>query len=1130
MSQFSFLEAEFADEFAAAERTERYALEDPGTAIIHARRALESAVKWLFVHDRQFRQPYEDKLNAYLNEPTFLALEGGRVATVAKKIQRAGNKAVHESKSPTKIEAVEITSALWQFMHWFGYTYGRTVKPEKGARFEPTKLMKGPKPETTSLKERKALEERIAEEAKQNALARERAALLVKTNAELEAELAALREEVAAARKEAEAKPIPEEDWSESQTRAWMIDGLLQEAGWPLADERDREFPVVGMPSNSGEGFVDYVLWGDDGKPLGLVEAKRAFVSLETGRQQAKLYADCLEEMYGQRPVIFLSNGFQHQIWNDSTSAHRDIQGFYTKDELLLMIQRRTSVVPLSTLDVNTDIAGRYYQERAIRKIAESFETDQQRKALVVMATGAGKTRTVIALVDLLMRANLVKRVLFLADRTALVTQAVNAFKEHLPDSAPVNLVTERDKDGRVFASTYQTMIGMLSPAVDKQTGEIIPVRFGVGHFDLVVIDEAHRSVYKKYKGIFDYFDSLLVGLTATPKDDVSKNTYDLFDLETGVPTDVYSLEEAIADEYLVPPKALSFNLKFVREGIKYDELSSEEKEEWDHVDWDDEDGETPDEVGASALNKWLFNEDTVDKVLRNLMTQGMQVAGGDRLGKTMIFAKNQKHAEFIFERFVANYPALDNGAFARVITHNTKYAESLIDDFKQPEKAPHIAISVDMLDTGIDVPECVNLVFFKMVRSQTKFWQMIGRGTRLSPDLFGPGDDKTHFMVFDYVQNLEYFTADDIAPGEAPDAPSLTERLFMQRVEILNALDTVSSYEEERGDLAERLRVEVDSMNPRNFLVRPHLEAVERFASKDGWSAESLKDPRGIEAIAPLPRELEPDQEEAKRFDVIVHGAELASLNGGSLEKQKKRIQGIARLLEDKQNIPAVAAQLELILDVMTEEWWVDVTYPMLENARKRLRLLVGLIDKKDTPIVYTDFTDEEGETEEIDIVPGADSFAQFRKKAEFFLKENLGEAAVAKVRSGELITPADVDDLQRILVAAGIGDDASFAAASERAGSFGRFIRSIVGLDRAAAKALFNDFLDDKTYTANQIAFVNLVIDELTSNGILEAKRLYESPYSGVAPTGPDGLFDQSEVDRIFEAIAQLNETTGS
>jgi len=386
------------------------------------------------------------------------------------------------------------------------------------------------------------------------------------------------------------------------------------------------------------------------------------------------------------------------------------------------------------------------------------------------MATGAGKTRTVIALCDLLMRCNWVKRVLFLADRVALVRQAVNAFKKHLPDSSPVNLVEEKDMEGRVFVSTYPTMMKQIEDMSEGQR------RFGVGHFDILIIDEAHRSVFKKYKAIFDYFDSLLVGLTATPKNEIERNTYTLFDLENGVPTDAYSLEEAVKDGFLVPPQAVSVPLKFQREGINYDELTDEDKEQWDSLEWDEE-GEVPDRVEAEAVNKWLFNIDTVDKVLAHLMTRGLKVAGGDRLGKTILFAKNQAHADFVAGRFNVNYPHF-KGEFARVITFKTEYAQNLIDNFSNKEKSPHLAISVDMLDTGIDVPEVVNLVFFKLVRSKTKFWQMVGRGTRLRPELFEPGKDKKFFYLFDYCQNLEYFSQNpettDGSPGRCSWDPPI--------------------------------------------------------------------------------------------------------------------------------------------------------------------------------------------------------------------------------------------------------------------------------------------------------------------------------------------------------------------
>ena len=544
------------------------------------------------------------------------------------------------------------------------------------------------------------------------------------------------------------------------------------------------------MPNASGEGFVDYVLWGDDGKPLGLVEAKRTKRDPRVGQQQAKLYADCLEKEFGQRPIIFYSNGYDHWIWDETRYPPRQVSGFLSKDELELAIRRRSTLKPLGSVDVNPDIVERFYQTRAIRRVGEAFERDNLRRALLVMATGAGKTRTVIALSDLLMRANWARRVLFLADRIALVNQAVNAFKRFLPSASPVNLVTEKDATGRVYVSTYPTMMGLIDEAVGGKR------RFGPGHFDLIVIDEAHRSIYRKYGAIFDYFDSLVVGLTATPKDEVDRDTYRLFNLQRGVPTDAYGLDEAVRDGFLVPPRAVSVPLKFPREGIRYDELSEDEKEAWDAVEWD-EDGNVPVQVESAAVNKWLFNADTVDKALERLMTEGLKVADGDRLGKTIIFAKNHDHAAFIVERFDANYPHL-KGSFARVIDFKTEYAQSLIDDFSRPEKAPHIAVSVDMLDTGIDVPEVVNLVFFKIVRSKTKFWQMLGRGTRLCPDLFGPGRHKEYYLVFDLCQNFEFFNQNpELADGAAGD--SLTKRLFAERVRLIVEID--KQFKPDRAD-----------------------------------------------------------------------------------------------------------------------------------------------------------------------------------------------------------------------------------------------------------------------------------------------------------------------------------------
>lgn len=628
MSQFQFLRAEFSDIHDPAHKAETLALSDPRAACFYARLALEVAVKWMYDHDRTLRSPYETTLAARIHEPTFRTLAGDAVVTKARLIKNLGNKAVHETGPVQSAKAVTALRELFHVCYWLVRTYARGEKPPPGVQFDAGKLEQIRVISASTAKQIRKLQDDFR--ARETALAEEKTARL-KTESErekLEAEIKTLQEAVAKARQANQTAPDTH-DYNEAQTRDAFIDLLLHEAGWKLDQPRDIEFPVTGMPNTTGEGFVDYVLWGDDGKPLGLVEAKRVRRDARDGQRQAELYADALERQFGQRPVIFCSNGYEHWIWDDRRYPPRAIQGFLTKDELALIIQRRSTLKPLAPEAINPNIVERYYQTRAIRRIAEAFEKDNLRKALLVMATGSGKTRTVIALSDLLMRANWAKRILFLADRVALVNQAVGAFKTFLPQASPVNLVTDKSAHGRVYVATYPTMMGL----IDEMKG--VSRRFGPGHFDLIVIDEAHRSVYRKYKAIFDYFDSLLVGLTATPKDEVDRDTYALFDLQSGIPTDAYGLDEAVQDGFLVPPKAVSVPLKFQRDGIRYNELSEQEKESWETIEWD-EDGSIPDHVDAAAVNKWLFNQDTVDKVLEHVMTHGLKVDDGDRLGKTI--------------------------------------------------------------------------------------------------------------------------------------------------------------------------------------------------------------------------------------------------------------------------------------------------------------------------------------------------------------------------------------------------------------------------------------------------------------------------------------------------------------
>ncbi|HMR14305.1 MAG TPA: DEAD/DEAH box helicase family protein, partial [Arachnia sp.] len=759
-------------------------------------------------------------------------------------------------------------------------------------------------------------------------------------------------------------------------------------------------------------------------------------------------------------------------------------------------------------------IAGRPYQVRAIKAVADAFDR-RQRAALLAMATGSGKTRTTIALVDLLQKANWAKRVLFLADRTALVRQAANAFKDQLPDSTTVNLVEEKATDGRVYVSTYPTMMNL----IDDVDGGVR--RFGPGHFDLIVIDEAHRSVYAKYGAIFDYFDALLVGLTATPKDEVDHNTYRLFHLEDGVPTDAYTLDEAVEQGYLVPPKALSVGTRFLRSGIAYDELSEAEKDEWDALDWGE--GGPPDEVGAEELNRFLFNEDTVDKVLATLLTDGRQVAGGDRLGKTIIFAKNQRHAEFIQQRFDLAYPEYA-GTFARVITHASPYAQSLIDDFSTKDKAPHIAISVDMLDTGIDVPEVVNLVFFKAVRSKTKFWQMIGRGTRLCPDLYGPGQDKADFLVLDFCGNLEYF-GQNLPGAETQLVKPLSQRLFEARFGLILALGDAEP--ELRRATAVTLHEIVTGMNLDNFVVRPHRAAVERFGAADAWASLTPADSEALLRLSGLPSSVRDDDEDAKRFDLLLLHRQLAQLDGDAAlaERVREAVQSIAASLLGRTAIPSVAAQAVLLEAVAGDEWWVDVSLPMLEEARRKLRSLVRFIEKTRRNPVYTDFADTLGDSVEVDlpgVTPGT-NFERFRAKAEAYLREHLDNLVLQRLRRNKQLTPDDLAELEGLLVASG-GQQADLAWANTKTGGLGIFVRGLVGLDRVAVTEAFERYLDRTRFTADQVRFVNLIVDELTRNGVMEPQRLFESPYTDHAPTGPDYVFPEAEVTVIVDTLRTI------
>lgn len=1123
MSNFAFLQAEWPELYQTARRVEQYVQSDPRSACFYGRRALEQTLHWLYAHDPAFRTPYDDTLAALLNDDSFRDNVPHAIYTKAQYLRKVGNQAVHDRKKIPAQLALGTAVELHHILYWLARTYTTGDPTAIPGQFDETRLpIPAAKIARQSIAQLQALDKKL--QAQDEALRRKEA-----ENEALRAQLTAALQAQVAAQKAANETIPDSHDYSEAETRQRYIDVLLREAGWDPHAAHVAEYPVTGMPYGRGSGKVDYVLWGDDGLPLGLVEAKRTSADPYKGKQQAKLYADCLEQMHGQRPIIFYTNGYQTWLWDDARYPPRPVQGFYTKDELALLIQRRTLAQPLAAIPLNTNIINRYYQEEAIRHLAEQF-SQNRRKGLLVMATGTGKTRVAIALVDMLMRAGWVKRTLFLADRSALVRQAAKAFKSHLPASNPVNLTESGGKEqaasARVVVSTYHTMMNLIDAA--QADGQKL---FSVGHFDLVIIDEAHRSVYQKFGAIFHYFDSLLVGLTATPKDEVDRNTYQLFELEDGVPTYAYHLDTAVDDHYLVPYRAYEMTTRFLREGITYNDLSDAEKAEWDLLDWGDSE-EIPDKIQAAALNNWLFNADTVDHILKSLMEHGLKVAGGDRLGKTIIFAQNQKHARFIEERFDVHYPH-EKGGFARVIVSSLNYAQDLIDQFSKPQDAPHIAISVDMLDTGVDVPEVVNLVFFKIVRSKTKFFQMIGRGTRLRPDLFGPGADKTHFLIFDACQNFEFFNQNPKGVKESQPEP-LSQRLFKTRLALLEQTRRLAATDPALAplatDLADALHSHVAHMNLDNFIVRPQRQYVEPFQERARWHNLSRTDAAQLaHYVSGLPTQQPEEEETAKQFDLLTLQLQLAHLEGAArFPTLRDKIIDIAANLETKSDIPRVRAQLDFIHELQTERYWQGITLPMMEEIRQRLRSLTVHVDPVQRQELYTAFTDEATTLHEVGsayMTTGV-NVAQYKRKVEQFLRDHEDYWAVQKIRWGIPLEPQDLKALEAFFYQAEeIGGQEQFVQVYGRQENLAAFIRSLVGLDRGKAKERFAQFLDGRAFTADQIRFVNYIIDHLTANGAIDPGMLYGQPYTAIHAHGLDGVFPGPTADKLLAVVRSLN-----
>lgn len=1109
MANFSFLTVrkEYVLFAPACLEAEKVFKTSPVLCAIGCRKALELAVKWVYSADKSLTPPYKDNLSALIYEDCFRQAVDEATWKKLNYVVKLGNLAVHTNKTIDVGEAYQALTTLFEFVQWLDYSYGREYRRRT---FDAAQIPALPV---------------IVDVEK----VKKQEALLVQKQAEIErcqAEIAAQAEELSTLKTENRKKRVfVPTDISEWETRKRYIDLDLKLMDWDFDHFIKQEVEVDNMAGVSGQkGYVDYVLFGQDGAPLAVVEAKRTSKDPNVGKQQAKLYADALEKQYGVRPMIFTTNGFETYFWDDLAAPQRPVFSVFSQDDLARRMARRNSDIRLKGVKIDTAITNRPYQLQAIAAVCDRFEKGF-RRALLVMATGTGKTRTVISLVDVLMRGNYVKNVLFLADRRALVEQAKENFQAFLPDASLCNLLSAKDnKNARIVFSTYPTILNAIDDVKNDKNERL----FTPAHFDLIIVDEAHRSIFKKYKVIFDYFDAPIVGLTATPKTEVDRNTYEFFEVPKDNPTFSYDYETAVnTDHVLVPYRNPEVTTKFLEEGIVYDDLSEEDKERYEE-DFADEDGNVPDAILPAELNRFIFNRETVDLVLDDLMRRGIKVQGGDVLGKTIIFAQNKAHAQFIIERFDALYPHL-KGRFAKRVICDDAYAQTIIDEFKRPDDCPNIAVSVDMMDTGIDVPEIVNLVFFKKVRSKTKFWQMIGRGTRLCPNLCcsdaesGSYQDKKYFYIFDYLRNFEFFRThqDGIEGGETL---SNVESVFGRRVRLIWHFQDVAfndeTYQVWRKELISTVVSQIGGLNTERVSVHACRQYVDVYKNAERFDCLTEEDKTQlIGKIAPLIMSEDSD-EAAVSFDNFVYGMMLAKIEKGNVQRYVSSLTGTAKKLLQKTTIPQIKEKTEMIKTMADKAFLNGADLLSLERIRMEIRPLIKFLIDSKNKIVFTDLHDIRIETGNGESLPLPTSSEEYKERVNSYILQHKDRLSIQKLIRNLPMTEADFKDLEHVFTGE-LGTKEDYQKAFQDK-PLGLLVREIAKIDRTAAQKAFADFIADNSLTQQQIVFVERIIDYIVQNGYIKPAVLNLPPFD--RPQKLVTLFDAQKQEKLYKVIENV------
>ncbi len=1084
-----------------------------------ARKALEQAVKWMYSVDSDLRRPYSDSIQVLVHEPSFVNAVPSNIRTAMQTVIKVGNSGVHDTYAVDKKYVLLSLKALFNVLNWLDYTYGVDYKQRtfsEDAIPANKVVISIPKPSKDEIQKYK---DQLDE--KDNTIAE-----LMKQLAEAQAAIQDRKENPTN-------KPdLKLEDLNEFQTRKMFIDEDLKLIGWRIDQVQVvEEYPVHDMEGIPGKtGFIDYALFGKDGSPLAVIEAKKTTKDPNVGKQQAVLYADCLERKFGRRPFIFYTNGFETFFWDDTQYAPRIVSMIFSMDDLQKLIDRRALRLDLSTIKINTDISGRPYQMKAIRSICAEMEK-KIRKFLLVMATGTGKTRTAISIVDVLSRGHAITNVLFLADRIQLVEQAYDSFRDNSPDTTICNLLDPKDnaenKGARVVFSTYPTILN----AIDTEKNKDGNRTFTPAHFDLIIIDEAHRSIFKKYRAIFEYFDAFLVGLTATPRRDVDKSTFEFFELQDDVPTDVYDYETAVNANYLVPYHAIEKTSTFMDEGITADTLSEEDLEKIRQME--EESGDVFEEIPSKAINDYVFNEDTTRQVLEDLMTKGIKIEGGDKLGKTIIFAYNKNHAQHIVDTFDKYWPQYKGKMCQRIVCDDAK-VKSTIKEFKKTDSGLQIAVSVDILDTGVDIPEVVNLVFYKKIRSKIKFWQMIGRGTRLAPDLVctdetGSYIGKKYFYIFDYLRNFEYFREEKNGI-DGVSAKSVSERIFIHKCGIIKQLQDSAWADQKffdyRNQLVYEIHAQIAALNTSLtpvHLVQKHVLKFQNIKTFECLSDEDLMNL--TTHIAPLAFYDEIDQY-AKGFDNFCYGIMEASTSGQSISLYRTKIKTVTEKLLRKTTINAVRNHLPRLQRLAVNDYYGGLTVLDYEEIRKEIRDLAQFVVDDGHEPIFVNFDDE---IIDIDVPLGvadptpADTFDEYKKKVDSYLSEHMYDPAINKLRTNQQLTPEDFANLNHIFKEE-LGNEQLFNELSEGK-DIGLFIRRITKMDRNTINDVFAEFINDTNMNSLQIEFVQRLIDIIVEQGEINIDALMK----GRAPFDRPKLFTlfgTEAQNKIFSVIKTINQ----